>query len=88
MILNVYFEDWNAETMVISYGLIHGLGGASVSLNLATISYMGDVSTPETKVRLKKVVNLRQMAHSMRHFVTSQLLENTGFIFRPLYLQK
>ena len=53
MILNVYFEDWSAETMVISYGLIHGLGGASVSLNLATISYMGDVSTPETKVHLK-----------------------------------
>ena len=51
MILNVYFEDWSAETMVISYGLIHGLGGASVSLNLATISYMGDVSTPETKVQ-------------------------------------
>ena len=54
MILNVYFEDWSAETMVISYGLIHGLGGASVSLNLATISYMGDVSTPETKVHLKR----------------------------------
>ena len=53
MILNVYFEDWSAEAMVISYGLIHGLGGASVSLNLATISYMGDVSTPETKVHLK-----------------------------------
>ena len=83
MILNVYFEDWNAETMVISYGLIHGLGGASVSLNLATISYMGDVSTPETKVHLKKAVNLRQKAQSIRHLVTSQLSENTGFIYQP-----
>ena len=36
--------------MVISFGLIHGVGGASVALNLATIAYIGDISTPETKV--------------------------------------
>ena len=53
MIVNVYFEDWSAEVLVISFGLIHGLGGASVALNLATISYIGDISTPETKVHLQ-----------------------------------
>ena len=50
LILNVYFENWSAEIMVISFGLIHGIGGASVALNLATIAYIGDISTPETKV--------------------------------------
>ena len=50
LILNVYFENWSAEIMVISFGLIHGVGGASVALNLATIAYIGDISTPETKV--------------------------------------
>ena len=50
MLVNVYFENWKAETMVISYGILHGLGGASVALNLATISYIGDISSPETKV--------------------------------------
>ena len=38
--------------MVISFGLIHGIGGASVALNLATIAYIGDISTPETKVNM------------------------------------
>jgi hypothetical protein len=51
MIVNVYFFEWSAETMVITYGILHGLGGASVALNLATISYIGDISSPETKVR-------------------------------------
>ena len=38
--------------MVISFGIIHGIGGASVALNLATIAYIGDISTPETKVKI------------------------------------
>ena len=52
LILNVYFENWSAEIMVISFGIIHGIGGASVALNLATIAYIGDISTPETKVKI------------------------------------
>ena len=52
VLVNVYFEDWTAETMVVMYGLLHGLGGASVALNLATIAYIGDISSPETKVGL------------------------------------
>ena len=73
MIVNVYFEDWSAEVLVISFGLIHGLGGASVALNLATISYIGDISTPETKVHISqrffnKGGNLPFMKFTSNHF--------------------
>ncbi len=35
------------------YGILHGMGGASVALNLATIAYIGDISSPETKVGIR-----------------------------------
>ena len=53
LILSAYYT-WSAETIVILFGLIHGFGGASVAVNLATISYISDISTPETKVRVLK----------------------------------
>ena len=49
LILSSYMP-WGAEAIVIMYGLIHGFGGASVAVNLATIAYISDVSTQETKV--------------------------------------
>ena len=52
IIINVYFAEWTAEILVISYGLIHGMGGASVAINLSTVAYIGDIATPETKVNL------------------------------------
>ena len=49
MILAAYMP-WGAEAIVVSFGLIHGFGGASVAVNLATIAYISDISTQETKV--------------------------------------
>ena len=51
LLLNVWQWEWNIETTVIMYGILHGLGGASVLVNLGMMSYMSDVSTRETKVR-------------------------------------
>ena len=41
---------WGVEAIVVTFGLIHGFGGASVAVNLATISYISDISTQENKV--------------------------------------
>ena len=46
---------WGVEPIVIAFGLIHGFGGASVAVNLATISYISDISTQENKVRVYAV---------------------------------
>lgn len=50
LIWSVYRTDFGVSTTVILYGIFHGLGGASVALNLAMMAYMGDVSSKETKV--------------------------------------
>ena len=51
LLLSTYMP-WGVEVIVITYGLIHGFGGASVAVNLATISYISDISDQETKVRV------------------------------------
>lgn len=43
------------EACVIMYGIGHSLGGASVMVNLGTLSYMSDVSPTETKVLLIEI---------------------------------
>ena len=50
LILSVYMESFNLEITVILYGLFHGLGGASVAINLGMMAYIGDIATHETKV--------------------------------------
>ena len=50
LILSVYMEDFNLEITVVLYGIFHGLGGASVAVNLGMMAYIGDIATPETKV--------------------------------------
>ena len=43
-------EDFTLETTVILYGLFHGIGGASVAINLGMMAYIGDIADESTKV--------------------------------------
>jgi hypothetical protein len=43
-------EKINLEVTVVLYGILHGLGGASVAVNLGMMAYIGDIATHETKV--------------------------------------
>ena len=43
-------EDFSLETTVVLYGVFHGLGGASVSINLGMMAYIGDIADESTKV--------------------------------------
>ncbi len=45
-------EKINLEVTVVLYGILHGLGGASVAVNLGMMAYIGDIATHETKVAL------------------------------------
>lgn len=54
LIWSVYRTDFGVSTTVLLYGIFHGLGGASVALNLAMMAYVGDVASEGTKVKKKE----------------------------------
>jgi hypothetical protein len=43
-------DSFSLEVTVIMYGIFHGIGGASVAINLGMMAYIGDITTHETKV--------------------------------------
>jgi hypothetical protein len=43
-------DSFSLEVTVILYGIFHGIGGASVAINLGMMAYIGDITTHETKV--------------------------------------
>jgi len=74
LVLNVWQWSWPVETAVIGYALLHGLGGASVVLNLGSLCYMTDVTNDKNRTtRVGVMIVAMNLAIPLGSTVSSQL---------------
>jgi hypothetical protein len=74
-------EDFSLETTVVLYGVFHGIGGASVAINLGMMAYIGDIADESTKVSLFYLIGIEVFLTITTHFDNKSWLIGLSFKF-------